>query len=186
MSKPKPNFAFGLKLNPELPELECAERMYDLTYPHVSPYCIDSTPDMMTFPFLILESKSLLGNYAEAYHQMANALIKSLDVIAALHLEKDLFAIGISQLGFSYEIYLAYSTMDIARQTRKVRSSLSVTDTKYVIQLLAIGNLNSINDMIRLLLFLEAASNYGRNVFQPEVIKALLALAGSVPSVPGL
>lgn len=94
---------------------DIARQVPELTYPHVSPSCIPSDPLEIAFPFLILESKSLQGDPMSCNNQLANGVVKALDIIASLDLQHKLFVIGICQVGFAYEVYLAFSSDEVPR-----------------------------------------------------------------------
>lgn len=120
---PKPNFAFGLRVEDGSDLHDMAQQVSESTYPHVSPFCIPSDPLEIAFPFLILESKSLQGDPMSCNNQLANDVVKALDILASLDLQHKLFVIGICHVGFVYEIYLAFSSDEVCRVgvPRKVR-----------------------------------------------------------------
>lgn len=112
---PEPDFAFGLKVEDGSDKDELARQVSELTFPPVTPFCIPTDPLEIAFPFFIMESKSLQGDPMSCNNQMANGLIKALDVIASLGLQETLYVIGICQIGFTYEIYLAFSSCENVR-----------------------------------------------------------------------
>ncbi|CCG81630.1 protein of unknown function [Taphrina deformans PYCC 5710] len=129
--RPKPDFAFGLKLVLRSEENRLAQRLPLVSDPTISASCVPSDPMRLSFPFLVLESRSTQGDQLSTNHQMANDLIKSLDVIAAIGQEENLFSIGICQIGFSYEIYIGCSSTqnippDVPREVNKECASLKV------------------------------------------------------------
>lgn len=167
---PEPDFAFGIKADYGSVEANLAQRMHEVSEPAVSASCIPSDPLRIVFPFLVLESMSLQGDALTANHQMANGMIKALDVVAAAGQEKELCVIGICQIGFSFELYLGYCTTD--------RSSIK-KPRKYVIDKLSTGNFCDLQDMIQFLRFLEAAGNYGEHIFCNKLISSLETLCDS-------
>lgn len=174
---PKPDLAFGIKLQGGSIDMKLSKRLWDLTDPHVSPYCIPFKPLEMIFPFLVLESKSLQGSALAAESQMTNGLIKSLDVIASLGLETKLFAVGICQVGFRFEVYLAFSS----RSTEELG-----VPRLYHIQLLSIYEFRWLADTLRFLRLLRQIIDYGLRQFQPQVLQALHNLCDQAPAIPGL
>lgn len=107
---PKPDFAFGVKVNAGTTWEELVLQASELTYPPVTPFCILDSPLQVVCPFFVWESTNLQGDPMTCNNQMANDLIKALDIVASLGLQKTLYTIGVSQYGFVYEIYLASSS----------------------------------------------------------------------------
>ncbi len=79
--------------------------LFELTFPHTSPWCIAES-EQIHFPFFVCELKSTQGSNLSAANQMSDSMIKALDLIAAINMEKELFVVGLCQVGFTYEVYI--------------------------------------------------------------------------------
>lgn len=117
----EPNFAFGLQFPKPSPAFSKV-----LEYKHRSIPEIDLfvTADL-ALPFFIFESKSNNGSIRHAENQMANAMIKSHDILCSLDVQDATYIAGAIQVKFSLTFYLSFSSRSVDEHGRPFTQAVS-------------------------------------------------------------
>lgn len=106
LSRPKPDFAFGLLY-------ETQSKLYDrlLDWKDKSSPSVDLfVAELLAVPFLVVESRSNMGTLGEAENQLANSMVKAHDILCSLDAQSDLFILGMVQVQYLCQFYISFST----------------------------------------------------------------------------
>ena len=101
----KPDYAFGIRFGTESAIKYKIQLLPEATLPGVSPVCCHH----LTFPFLVIESRSNDGSIRAAENKLSNAMVKAHDILNSLNLQGSYYVLGVVQVERHVRYYLSFS-----------------------------------------------------------------------------